>query len=485
MSSLKGHPASPALVGPDRGFPAHAPSKLLPVTCAIALLTADLMAALIAQAVVLGGQSLFTGHVVRFLADAGRNVFEVSVILSVTLGYLLLRGRYTTRTPFWAEASRLLAAAVWALGVEFLAGFFAHDVMGRLPGLAMLALFPILAIFANTITKSLLAQMGAWRLSVVLVGDGEAAIAAEAALASDPSLGYAVVGRIDSQKLVQGVSGAHLHAILRRHRAAQIVFALDGDTALQRQLIDTALRDKVPFALAPGPRAMPALAWEATRFFSHDVVMLSFQHRTSGGFAPLIKSVIDVSAAVILLILSSPIFLLAFLFNLSSGGPLFFAHPRLGIGGRMFPCLKFRTMVVDGDRVLQEALARDPALRAEWEATQKLRHDPRVTPFGRFLRKTSLDELPQLINVIRREMSLVGPRPIVQSEVRFYGEDIAHYYNTRPGVTGLWQVSGRSNTTYARRVQLDVWYVNNWSVWLDVAVLLKTLPAVLSRTGAH
>ncbi|GAB0117739.1 undecaprenyl-phosphate galactose phosphotransferase WbaP [Acidisoma sp. 7E03] len=482
---MKGHPASSALVGPDRAFPARTPSKLLPLTCAIALLTADLIAALLAEAVVLGGESLFSRHLERFLAVSGQNLFEVTVILSVTIAYLGLRGRYTMRTPFWSEASRLLAASVWAMGVAFLAGFFAHDVVAHLPGLVMLALFPILAILTNTMTKSALSQIGAWHLPVVLVGDGEAAVAAEAALASDPSLGYVVTGRLDSQMLVRGATGAHLHAILRRHQAAQIVFALDGDATLQRQLIDTALRDKVPFAIAPSPQTIPALAWEATRFFSHDVVMLNFQHRTSRTAAQVIKSVIDVSAALVLLVLSSPIFLLAFLFNLASDGPLFFAHQRLGIGGRMFPCLKFRTMVVDGDRVLQEALARDPALKAEWDATQKLRHDPRVTPFGRFLRKTSLDELPQLINVIRREMSLVGPRPIVQSEVRFYGEDIAHYYNTRPGVTGLWQVSGRSNTTYARRVQLDVWYVNNWSVWLDVAVLLKTLPAVLSRTGAH
>jgi lipopolysaccharide/colanic/teichoic acid biosynthesis glycosyltransferase len=141
-------------------------------------------------------------------------------------------------------------------------------------------------------------------------------------------------------------------------------------------------------------------------------------------------------------------------------------------------------MVVDSERVFQDILARDAALAAEWSETRKLAEDPRVTRVGRFLRRTSLDELPQLINVLCLEMSLVGPRPIVESEVPLYGEHIAHYYATRPGITGLWQVSGRSNTSYARRVQLDVWYVNNWSVWNDVAVLLKTIPAVLGRRGA-
>lgn len=485
MSSLKGHPDSQVMAARGVDFVPRAQPKLSPITCAISFLAADLLAAVLAQAVVAGGAVFLAPHSGRIIPLLTTNIFEVSVILGISIGYLSLRGRYTTRTPFWTEASQLFASSSWALGVAFLAGFFGGDLLGHLPGLVMLLLFPLLATLANALAKTLLVQTGAWRLPIVLVGKGDAALAAEAALASDPSLGYAIVGRVDPSRLVSNASGAHLRAILERHHAAQIVFALDGDTVLQRQLIDSALRDTVPFAIAPGPRAVPALAWQSTRFFSHDVVMLSFQHGTSRTAEQMLKSTIDVAAAIVLLILSSPVFLLAWVFNLFSDGPLFFAHPRLGIGGRLFPCLKFRTMVVDGDRVLQRALAQDPALQAEWDATQKLRHDPRVTPFGRFLRKTSLDELPQLINVIRRQMSLVGPRPIVQSEVRFYGEDIAHYYNTRPGVTGLWQVSGRSNTTYARRVQLDVWYVNNWSVWLDIAVLMKTLPAVLARTGAH
>ena len=250
-------------------------------------------------------------------------------------------------------------------------------------------------------------------------------------------------------------------------------------------MIDCALRERVPFAIAPEPHAFPAFGWQATRFFTHDVVMLTVQDGVSRHVSQVLKTVIDVTAAAILLILASPIFLLVALMNIGSDGPIFFAHRRIGTGGKPFYCLKFRTMVVHGDQILKEALERDPALAAEWHATQKLKNDPRVTTIGKFLRKTSLDELPQLINVLLRQMSLVGPRPIVESEVRFYGEDIAHYYNTRPGVTGLWQVSGRSNTSYTRRVQLDVWYVNNWTVWLDIAVLLKTLPAVLGRTGAH
>jgi lipopolysaccharide/colanic/teichoic acid biosynthesis glycosyltransferase len=186
-----------------------------------------------------------------------------------------------------------------------------------------------------------------------------------------------------------------------------------------------------------------------------------------------ITGAFDVFFAAILLILASPIFLFVNLANLFSDGPLFFAHPRIGHKGRMFPCLKFRTMVVDGDRILNQALACNPALAAEWAETGKLKNDPRVTSIGRFLRATSLEELPQLINVIRRQMSLVGPRPIVQSEVKFYGEEIEHYYSTRPGITGLWQIAGKSNDSYINRVRLDVWYAKNRSFWLYLSVLIR------------
>ncbi|MCB8881745.1 exopolysaccharide biosynthesis polyprenyl glycosylphosphotransferase [Acidisoma cellulosilytica] len=485
MTTLKGHPISPGMAENHIDFLSRAQPKFSPAICAMAFLAADIVSAMLAQGLV-GGTALLSAvdhHAT--LQSVAPNLLDVTVILGVVVLYLAIRGRYTTRTPFWTEASQIFSIGGWAVGAYILASLLNNRIDSHLSGLATLVLFPFIATFANALTKSMLTQVGLWRLPIVVIGTGEAAIAVEAAIASDPGLGYAIVSRIDPRRIVLQSNSSFLWSILERHQAGKILFALDDDSALQRQLIDQALRDKVPFGVVPGPQAMPALGWRTTRFFSQDVVMLSFQHGSHRSLAQSVKSGIDVLAAILLLILSSPIFLVAAIFNLFSNGPLFFAHQRLGIGGKMFPCLKFRTMVVDGDRVLQEALARDPELKAEWDLTQKLRHDPRVTPFGRFLRKTSLDELPQLVNVIRRQMSLVGPRPIVQSEVRFYGDDIAHYFNTRPGVTGLWQVSGRSNTTYARRVQLDVWYVNNWSVWLDITVLLKTLPAVLARTGAH
>jgi undecaprenyl-phosphate galactose phosphotransferase len=169
----------------------------------------------------------------------------------------------------------------------------------------------------------------------------------------------------------------------------------------------------------------------------------------------------------------------------ADGGPVFFRQPRVGAGGREFSCLKFRSMVTDADGRLQNLLRSDPRAAAEWAADRKLANDPRITKVGRFLRQSSLDELPQLFNVLSGQMSLVGPRPIVAAEVPRYGRNIEYYYETKPGLTGLWQVSGRSDISYARRVRLDVWYVRNWTLLHDVAILCKTVPAVFLRRGAH
>jgi lipopolysaccharide/colanic/teichoic acid biosynthesis glycosyltransferase len=166
------------------------------------------------------------------------------------------------------------------------------------------------------------------------------------------------------------------------------------------------------------------------------------------------------------------------------GGPATFAHYRVGRGGRLFRCIKFRTMKVDAQRVLSEMLERDPVLRAEWQLHQKLVNDPRVTMLGRLLRESSLDELPQLFNVLRGEMALVGPRPITVDELRRYAGARWQYLSVLPGMTGLWQVSGRNETAYNRRVELDEFYVRNRCAWLDCKILAKTVVVVLTRQGA-
>ncbi len=206
-----------------------------------------------------------------------------------------------------------------------------------------------------------------------------------------------------------------------------------------------------------------------------------------GAMRPALKRLLDLAGAACLLVACLPAFLAIALMVRRDGGPVFYAHPRVGRGGRIFGCLKFRSMVVDSDRRLAALLESDPAARAEWEATRKLKRDPRITGIGRLLRATSLDELPQLINVLRGEMSLVGPRPVTEAELdQHYGAAAAaHYASVRPGITGPWQISGRNDVTYAARVALDVAYATTPSLWTDMRILLRTPIAVLARRGAY
>jgi exopolysaccharide production protein ExoY len=197
------------------------------------------------------------------------------------------------------------------------------------------------------------------------------------------------------------------------------------------------------------------------------------------------KRVTDLVAASLLLVLLAPVFLAVLLaMAVFERGPAIYGHTRIGLGGQRFKCLKFRSMIVNSDEVLREILATNPAAAREWAATRKLRNDPRVTWLGKFLRKSSLDELPQLFNVLKGEMSLVGPRPVTAEELQRYDLARVHYLRARPGVTGLWQVTGRSNTSYKRRVELDKAYALRWSFLGDVSIILRTLPALLGASGA-
>lgn len=200
------------------------------------------------------------------------------------------------------------------------------------------------------------------------------------------------------------------------------------------------------------------------------------------GLDNLQKSIIDYSIAMLALILLSPVFLLvALLVRLDSSGPIFYRRRVMGVNGHQFDAFKFRTMRPDGDGIL----AAHPELKEELERTGKLKVDPRITRFGALLRKTSLDELPQLINVLRAEMSIVGPRMISPPEMSIYKQMGINLLTVKPGITGLWQVSGRSDVSYDERVRLDMYYIRNWSIWLDIQLLLRTLPAVLSHRGAY
>lgn len=227
-------------------------------------------------------------------------------------------------------------------------------------------------------------------------------------------------------------------------------------------------------------------SYGAISFDFGGVLGLEVRHNLLDLRQRIFKRILDLGIVIFGGLIASPIILviLALAFFDTRGNP-FYRQARIGKGGTRFFALKFRTMVANADTVLSNYLEKDPQLKKEWNENFKLKNDPRVTKIGHFLRKYSLDELPQLINVIKGEMSLVGPRPIVENEAHYYGDVLGPYTWVRPGITGLWQVSGRSDTTYAERVHLDEYYIRNWSIWLDIHVLVRTIIVVLRKEGAY
>jgi undecaprenyl-phosphate galactose phosphotransferase len=298
-------------------------------------------------------------------------------------------------------------------------------------------------------------------------------------------MGFAIVDTLVRPLTSGGASFGRWQELVVGRGADYVALVADpADPAGDARIVAALNRAQVPFALVHAESALPVKMARPHYFMSHDVVVMSAESALANPFKRAAKRAFDVAVASFLIVTLSPLLLAIAIMVRRGGGPALYRHQRVGFEGRMFGCLKFRSMDINGDRILADLLANDADAAAEWAATQKLRNDPRVTPVGRFLRHTSLDELPQLFNVLRGDMSLVGPRPVVQSELGFYGDNADDYMLTRPGVTGLWQVSGRSDTTYAQRVRLDVWYVRNWSLWHDLAILMKTVPVVLLRRGA-
>jgi Undecaprenyl-phosphate galactose phosphotransferase WbaP len=275
--------------------------------------------------------------------------------------------------------------------------------------------------------------------------------------------------------------------VLADQPGIQWVIALEHSQSDQREhwLRTLAQWGATDISVIPAMRGVPLYGTDMSHFFSHEVALLRVRNNLRRWPARLTKRLFDLSSAAFLLLVLSPLMLIIALALKLEGGPVLFAHTRVGKNGKAFRCFKFRSMVPNAEDKLQKLLQHNPALKAEWDKEHKLKDDPRISKLGAFLRRNSLDELPQLLNVLKSEMSLVGPRPIVREELQKYGIEKSYYLMVRPGMTGLWQVSGRNDVDYETRVYLDAWYVKNWSLWYDLAILFKTIKVVLWRNGAY
>ncbi|HEY0204681.1 MAG TPA: undecaprenyl-phosphate galactose phosphotransferase WbaP [Acetobacteraceae bacterium] len=459
--------------------------------CAAAMIAADMIAfgasALAAWLISTSGvlAPMTGGAFPAASPEALRSALAPAFILGGLLAYFLAKGHYSRRLPFWWELQQVLIGSIFALLCSSFVEFTFKTDVSRVVVFCIWVLFPLALVAMRHTARHLLSEANLWQIRTVIVGHGAAADRAAEALTSEHDLGYAVIGII-SPAVVSGLSTTKPWTrLVQQFRADLVVIAPEADETLDRDRNETLVRERVPFAVMPHAEGLPVSGCVQTYFFRHDLVMLSYRNNLSQPLARTVKLALDAAGAAMILLAISPVLLAVALLVKLDGGPVLFSHVRIGAGGRRFNCLKFRSMRTNSAEVLDHLLSTNPAAAVEWAATQKLRNDPRVTRIGAWLRKTSLDELPQLLNVLRLEMSLVGPRPIVEAELPHYGENITYYYETRPGLTGLWQVSGRSDTTYQQRVQLDTWYVKNWTLWHDIAILAKTVPAVLDRTGAR
>jgi len=357
--------------------------------------------------------------------------------------------------------------------------------------ISLLFSIALVPLFRASVRRWLGAK-GWWGYPAVIFGAGGAAGRVAESLERNPELGLRPIAMLDDNgqdgppSRLPVVSGdGLLNRVLPSHKDAYAVVVMSG---APHQSLSRMVEEYAP--LFSHVLLVPDLPGFSTKWMGTKTVagLWTIEVRRQG-LSPrdqYAKRILDIVACLLAAPFVVPLLLvLAACVKAGSPGPVFYGQKRIGRNGRSFIAWKFRTMVVDSDAALARHLKANPEARREWEENHKLRDDPRVTAVGRFLRKSSLDELPQLWNVVKGEMSLVGPRPIVEAEVARYGASFDLYTQIPGGITGLWQVSGRNNTTYQERVMLDEHYVRNWSLWLDLCILFQTFEAVLFRRGAY
>jgi Undecaprenyl-phosphate galactose phosphotransferase WbaP len=388
----------------------------------------------------------------------------------------------------------VLGSAATCVAVVAAAWLFEVGSLSRYAVICVATLFTIvLASFGRAVCRITLGSRPWWGTRLIVVGSGGLAAKAFANLEREPQWGLRPIGFVDdSLEGLPDYDASRFVGPLQRldelaaefgvDRALVAAHSFDADE-LAELLSRRSSRIRHWIVLPPLQR-FPSL-WleecEAAR-----LPALAITNRLALPWSRVLKRAMDLTLTITLGILALPLIaVIAILVRLNSPGPVFYGSERLGRHGRRFKAWKFRTMYREADAVLNHHLNENPELAAEWQAKTKLRHDPRITWIGRWLRITSLDELPQVWNVLVGEMSLVGPRPILPFEIDKYADRYEHYIKLLPGITGLWQVSGRNNTTYEERVDLDTYYVQNWSLWLDAYILACTVKVVLLSEGAY
>jgi Undecaprenyl-phosphate galactose phosphotransferase WbaP len=426
--------------------------------------------------------------------------FARYIYLIMPMVYLCLiafEGLYSKRLPLWQKIEKIFKVSFFATILTTLLLYF-EQTANIFPRVFLALSFitcAVLLIIERYGMKHLLVTAGLWRKPALLIGAGHTAELLTNAFEEDPYIGYEVIGVVDDNHLRPLIRGfpylgglANLETIIRQSGIQDVLIALPG---LEREkLLDIVYRIQ-PYvkniSVVPDLFGLPLSNVEVNTYFRQKTVTLTLRNNLLNIWNRLFKRSFDLAAGIIFLMCALPIMLVVtLLIKLDSPGPAFHNARRIGKKGKEFICYKFRTMDVNGDAMLADYFEQNPEAREEWECFAKLKNgDPRVTRIGKVLRKFSFDELPQLINVLIGNMSLVGPRPYLPREK----EQMSYFFDTiveiRPGITGLWQVSGRNDVDFQGRLELDAWYVRNWSFWMDVTMLLKTVKVVFGKFGAY
>lgn len=457
------------------------------------IILADVLGLTVAGAVALIARSLFHGQ--PFPAGYGTVLPSIMVVLSA----FALSDLYPGVPACTIDEFRLaVRASSIGYAVLILAPLFIHETASFSRTFFLLAwcLTILIVPISRRLVRGFCATKSWWGIPTVIVGERVAAQMMLELLEGRRTVGLRPIAvlaerRADGSLAVSGPSDIlwgdirDTKLLAGEHRDCYAVLAMPNADSDEVKSVFHEYADHFRNVLIiPDLFGMRSLSVSAKDICG--ILALQVDQRLTFIIPQFTKRCFDLAIAITVAILVAPVFAMVSLaIFLSSPGPIFYGHSRIGKSGETFKLWKFRSMVVDAEAALQRHLAANPTLREEWERDHKLKQDPRVTWIGRILRKTSLDEIPQLWNVICGDMSLVGPRPIVNSEIARYGQIFRQYQRVPPGVTGLWQISGRNNTTYELRTRIDDYYVRNWSLSLDVFILLRTLKTIVLSEGAY
>jgi Undecaprenyl-phosphate galactose phosphotransferase WbaP len=420
---------------------------------------------------------------------------------TIYIAFIAYERLYIRKLPFWDETRELLKAASAAtLAVLAIITLGKMAEVSRLTvaflWLFCLFFFPLL----RHLGKNILFAVGLWCDKVIIIGAGQAAIETAKGINADIHLGYRVIGFLDDDENIGKqitIDGTpykifgkvrHYRKFVKHLGISTVIIAIPSLSVEKLSALTNEVQKHVKSVLVvPEIKGVALTNTELYHLFVQQLFLLKINNNLKAPFNRLLKKTFDLIASLLLLPFVLPLIgILGLLIKLDSPGPVLYSHQRIGRRGKPFSVYKFRSMYQDSGEQLDKILESDSSTKLEWDTCFKLKNDPRITRMGNFLRRTSLDELPQIFNVLKGEMSLVGPRPVLQDEIiQYYKECVDYYHMVRPGITGLWQVSGRNNVGYDVRVRLDAWYVLNWSLWLDIVILFRTIRVVLNKEGAY